>query len=230
MRIPYLKEKTGQPYGKLFVNTFIEILLRGFTIYLMIVIGAILVLSKYAYNPYISIIRYLVVIWFIVFALVVLYFIKKERGEKIFFRLIKYLVPKNFKENLKRFVSTFYTDFPRLRVLILPIILSTIVWIIIFTQEYLIVLALGVDIEYFVFLLIYPIANVAGFIPVTLAGIGIREAVAIFIFPLVYSDVTGLQIFAIAIIGFFVTDVLVGFVGFLLSLTETVDKKSFFKH
>ena len=230
IRIPYLKEKTGEPYGKLFVNTFIEINMRGFSIYLMVVTGAILVLTEYSYIPEIAFLRYIIFLWFTLFCLVMLYFIGKERGEKVFFALIKFIIPRKFKKNLNSFVSTFYKDFPKLRVLILPIILSTVTWIIIFTQEYLIVLSLGVNIDYLVFLLVFPIANIAGFIPISIAGLGVREAVAIFIFPLLYADVTGIQIFTIAIIGFMVTDAITGLVGFSLSLTETVDKKSFLKH
>jgi uncharacterized protein (TIRG00374 family) len=224
MRIPYLKEKTEQPYGKLFINTLIEIILRSVTIYIIILIGAIIFLSNQPEYLYI------ILIWTAIFLSIILYFIKKERGEKIFFGLVKYLIPKKLKPHLNSFVATFYEDFPRLKVLINPMLLSTITWFIIFTQEYIIVIALGLDIPYFAFLFIFPIANVAGFIPITFAGIGIRELTAIAIFTVLYPSVTEIEIFVIAIIGFIVTDVITGFAGFLLSLTETVDKKNFIKN
>lgn len=217
IRIAYLKEKTNQPYGKLFVNTFIEITMRGVSIYIMIVIGAILFLSE---NPEYHYILYLTIIWLIIFFSTISFFIKKERGEKVFRVIVKIFIPSRLKSDLNRFVETFYQEFPRIKKLILPITLSVFTWIIIFTQEYLLIIPLNLEIDYFVFLLIYPIANVAGFIPITIAGIGTREITAITIFTFLYPSVTGLQIFVIAIIGFLITDVITGFVGFFLSLTE----------
>lgn len=222
MRIPYLKEKTGEPYGKIFVNTFIEISMRGFSVYLMILLGALFFLSS------IKEIFYVILVWFIIFTSVIFYFIKKERGEKIFFLFIKYIIPKRFKSAVNRFISTFYNDFPRIRVLILPVFLSVITWFLIFTQYYIFVIALGLQISYIAFLFLFPIANVAGFIPITIAGIGIREITAITIFTTIYN-VSKEEILVVSLLGFIIIDIITAFVGFLLSLTETVDKKSFLK-
>lgn len=222
MRIPYLKEKTGEPYGKLFVNTFIEITMRGFSVYLMILLGALFFLSS------IKEIFYVILIWFIVFSSVIIYFINKERGEKVFFLFVKYFIPKKFKVTLNRFISTFYKDFPRIRILMLPVFLSVITWFLIFTQYYVFVIALGLQISYIAFLFLFPIANVAGFIPITIAGIGIREITAITIFTTIYN-VSKEEILVVALMGFFIIDIVTAFIGFLLSLTETVDKTSFLK-
>ena len=222
MRIPYLKEKTGQPYGKLFVSTFIEITMRGFSVYFMILIGALIFLSS------IKEIFYVILVWFIIFSSVIFYFIKKERGEKIFYLLVKYFIPKRFKFSLNSFIRTFYNDFPRIRLLILPVLLSVITWVLIFTQYYIFVIALGLQIPYIAFLFLFPIANVAGFIPITIAGVGIREITAITIFTTIYN-VTKEEILVVSLLGFLIIDIVTGFVGFLLSLTETVDKKSFLK-
>jgi uncharacterized protein (TIRG00374 family) len=222
MRIPYLKDKTGEPYGKIFVNTFIEISMRGFSIYLMILLGALFFLSS------IKEFFYVILVWFIIFTSVIFYFIKKERGEKIFFLFIKYIIPKRFKVSVNRFISTFYNDFPRIRVLILPVFLSVITWFLIFTQYYIFVIALGLQISYIAFLFLFPIANVAGFIPITIAGIGIREITAITIFTTIYN-VSKEEILVVSLLGFIIIDIITAFVGFLLSLTETVDKKSFLK-
>jgi uncharacterized protein (TIRG00374 family) len=222
MRIPYLKDKTRQPYGKLFVNTFIEIAIRSFSIYLMILIGAFFFLSS------IKEIFYIVIIWFVIFTSLIFYFIKKERGEKIFYIFVKYFIPKRFKVSINSFISTFYDDFPRLKVLILPIFLSILTWVLIFTQYYIFVIALGLQISYIAFLFLYPIANIAGFIPITIAGIGIREITAITIFTTIYN-VKKEEILIISLLGFIIVDIVTGFAGFLLSLTETVDKKNFIK-
>ena len=137
---------------------------------------------------------------------------------------IRLLIPKKIKPHFHRFVNTFYDDFPRIRKLIFPLLIGLITWIIIFSQEYLIVYALGLDIPYHYFLLLFPIANVAGFLPITFAGLGTRELTSIFLFSTLFG-VAEEPVFAFTIMGFLVTDVFTGFIGFLASLTETRDKK-----
>jgi len=66
------------------------------------------------------------------------------------------------------------------------------------------------------------------FIPITIAGIGVREITAITIFTTIYN-VSKEEILVVSLLGFIIIDIITAFVGFLLSLTETVDKKSFLK-
>ena len=217
MRIPYMKEKTDEPYGKLFVNVVIEPIIHTLTLYGMIFIGALLVLEKFP-----ELLK-LIIGWIIILAIILIYFIKKERGEKLFYTLIKYFIPKSKKGDFNRFVHTFYADFPKLSKLVLPLILGFFTWVIIFTQFYIFVLALDLPIPFIHFLLLFTVANVVSFIPISFAGLGTREATAFFIFPALYR-VEGTQILVVSLMGFLVTDVFLGSVGFLLSLTEAREK------
>jgi len=218
MRVPYLKEKTGEPYGKLFVNSVVETVIHTLSLYGMMILGAILVIGT------IPELLAITIGWVIILAVILFYFIKKERGEKLFFLLIKYFIPKNSKKHFNKFVSTFYADFPRMKKLMAPLFLGIFTWIIIFSQEYIIVLALGVDIPYLYFLLLFSIANTVGFIPITFAGLGTRELTAIFLFSTLFA-VSEEQVFVFTLVGFIITDTFTGFIGFLLSLTETREKK-----
>lgn len=213
MRVPYMKEKTGEPYGKLFVNTLIETIIHTFSLYGMMVIGAVLVLET------IPEVFPIATGWILILVIVLLYFIKKERGEKLFFILIKYIIPKIIKGQINKFVDTFYADFPKIRKLILPLILGIFTWIIIFSQEYIIVIALNLNIPYLYFLLLFPIANFAGFIPITFAGLGTRELTSIIIFTTIFT-VTKEEVFVFTLLGFIITDLFTGFIGFILTLTE----------
>ena len=214
MRVPYLKEKTGEPFGKLFINTIIETFIHAFSLYGMMIIGAIMVIEMLPELLPITI------IWILSFAILAVYFTKKERGEKVFRITINYLIPKKIKPHLHAFVDTFYSDFPRFKTMILPYVLGIFTWIIVFSQEYLSLLGLGLQIPYFAFLLLFPIANTAGFIPITFAGLGTRELTAIFIFTALFP-VAKEQILVLSLVGFIVTDLFLGFLGFLLSLTES---------
>lgn len=214
MRVPYMKERTGEPYGKLFVNSVIETILHTLSLYGMMIIGAILVFGSFPELFYIT------GTWVVGLGLILIYFIKRERGEKIFSFLIRNTIPKKFRDKSNKFVNTFYRDFPQLKRLLLPLFIGIFTWIIIFTQEYIIILALGLNIPYLYFLLLFPIANTAGFIPITFAGLGTREAVSILIFTTLFS-VADHEVFVFTLVGFLITDILTGFVGFLLTLTET---------
>lgn len=218
MRIPYMKEKTFEPYGKLFVNTMIELVLHNLSLYALMIIGALIVIGR-------SIELFsIIMVWIVIVLIVLLFFIKKERGEKLFFILIKYFVPKKFKNNFNKFVGSFYLDFPKFSKLITPLLIGFFTWIIVFSQEYIFVYALGVEIPYIYFIFLFPIANTAGFIPITFAGLGTRELTSIFIFSTLFN-VEIEKIFVFTLIGFIATDLFTGFLGFILSLTETREKK-----
>jgi len=217
MRVPYLKEKTKEPYGKLFINTIIETFVHSFSLYAMMIIGALLMIGMI---PELLPITLAV---FFIFCFLTVYFTKKEWGEKFFKILIVYFIPKKLKIHLNAFVGSFYRDFPRFHMMILPYILGVITWIIVFSQEYLILMGLGLDIPYFMFLLLFPIANVAGFIPITFAGLGTRELTAILLFTSMFP-VAEEQILVVSLVGLIVTDLLLAALGFVLSLSETRSK------
>jgi uncharacterized protein (TIRG00374 family) len=217
MRIPYLKEKTGEPFGKLFVNTLIDTFVHSFSIYGMIIIGAFLVVGS------IPELLWIAIAWMIGFCLTALYFSGKNRGEKFFRVIITYLIPKKVKPHLNAFVDTFYSDFPRFKSVIIPYFIGIITWVIVFTQEYFVMLGLNLQIPYLTFLALYPIANVAGFIPISFGGLGTREFTAILIFTTLFA-VTAEQILVLSLVGFCITDIFLAFLGFLLSLTETRKK------
>lgn len=223
MRVPYMKEKTGEPYGKLFVNSSIDSILHTLSLYGMMFIGSLLIIGT------IPSLFYMSGVWILFLAVLLLYFIKKERGEKLFLLLVKYFVPGKIKRHLNDFVGTFYTDFPKIKKLIIPLILGAFTWIIVFSQGYLIVLALGLSIPYLSFLILFPIVNAASFLPITFAGLGTRELTSIFLFSTLFS-VAEEKIFVFTIIGFLIGDILPGFIGFILSLTETKKRGKSLEH
>ena len=217
MRIPHLKEYTGQPYGKLFVNSTIETIVHTFSLYVMILLGAFLVLSDY---PELFAIA---AGWMIIFLTVLFFFMKRDRGEYFFKLIIRYFIPKKFKMSVHKFSNSFYQDFPRIKNLLLPLFVGVFTWIIIFSQEYLLVIALDIPIPYLYFLLLFPLANAAGFIPITFAGLGTREFTAVVLFSTLFA-IPGEQIFVVSLLGFVLTDLFTGFIGFLVSIHEARKK------
>jgi uncharacterized protein (TIRG00374 family) len=218
MRVPYMKEVTNEPYGKLFVNSLIETFVHTFSMYGMIIVGAFLVFSS------IPDLLPLALLWIIIFSSVLFFFLKKERGEALFHALIRFFIPKSLKGNLARFVDTFYNEFPKVRNLILPLVIGISTWIIIFSQEYLIVFGMDVDIPYLHFLLLFPVANAAGFLPISPGGLGTRELVSVFLFSTLFG-IADADILIFTLIGFVVTDIFTGFIGMIVALLDTTVPK-----
>lgn len=217
MRVPYLKQRTREPYGKLFINTIIETFVHSFSLYGMMIIGAVLVIGT------IPELFPITVVVFLVFCIAAVFFTKKEWGEKFFRILIRAFIPRKLKIHFDAFVGSFYHDFPRFHTMILPFILGIITYVIVFSQEYLILMGLGLQIPYLMFLLLFPIANVVGFLPITFSGLGTRELTAIFLFTTLFP-VAEEQILVLSLVGLVVTDLCLAILGFFLSLTETRTK------
>jgi uncharacterized protein (TIRG00374 family) len=212
IRIAYMKDATNEPLGKLFVNSTIETAVHGLSLYFMMLIGAFIVAEFYP-EIFIGAI-------FFVFISIIIYafFIKKERGEKIFYFLIKLFIPKKFRIYLDKFVNTFYKDFPQIKDYILPFLLGIPAWIIIYSQIYILGLSLNIEIPYFIFLVLYPIGNIIAFIPISSAGLGTREMTLVLLFSL--FGVSPEKAIVLSLAGHLLTDVLTGFYGFIISLTE----------
>ena len=74
MRVPYMKEKTGAPYGKLFVNSTLEVVIHTMSLYGMIFLGAFLIMGTRPDLFFISVPGIsLIIIFFHVFAATILY-------------------------------------------------------------------------------------------------------------------------------------------------------------
>jgi len=217
IRIPYMKDETKEPLGKLFVNSTIETAVHGLSLYIMMLIGAFFVAEQYPE------IFFGACVFVGTSVLIYAFFIKKERGEKTFHFMIKLFIPKRFARHMGQFVDTFYNDFPRIRDYILPFLLGIPAWVIIYSQIYILGLSLDIEVPYFLFLVLYPIANIIAFIPISAAGIGTREATLVFLFSL--FGVAPEKAVVLSLAGHLLTDVLTGFYGFIISLTESRNNK-----
>ncbi len=217
-RIFYVKEHTNEPLGKLFVNTFITGVVNTVSLYIMMVIGALTLAEQYPLAFYGAI------IFLLTHAILFIYFIKKERGEKIIKIFIKYLTPKKFKNHLNNFTDTFYKDFPKIQDLISPFIIGIILNLLGFIQVYILALSLGItQIDFLPFIAIMSIVYLVAMVPITIGGFGTREAAMIFLFSL--YGVAPEKAVALSIARYFIFGMLPSLYGLVLALSEASDKK-----
>ncbi|MEF8848330.1 MAG: lysylphosphatidylglycerol synthase transmembrane domain-containing protein [Candidatus Thermoplasmatota archaeon] len=211
LRITYIKEKIKEPYGKLFINTFLESVTHQLSLFGMVLLGSLLIVNR------IPELFYLITTWVFVLGVILFYFSKRNRGEKFFKYLTKIFVIDKIKKPIKNFFNSFYKDFPELKKLFLPTFIGIVTWIILFSQYYIFVIPLEVDISYIYFLLLFPVANMVSIIPISFAGIGTRELTAVLLFSTLFS-INQEKIFIISLLGFILTDLTNGFLGFVFSI------------
>jgi glycosyltransferase 2 family protein len=220
-RVLYLKEETKEPTGKLFINLFSKSALDALSYYFIIIIAAIFYVDQYP-------VIFLIILVYIIFStFIFLFFVKKERGEKTFDWLIKYFVPKRLKEYLTRFSKTFYYDFPRIQDFIIPFILCIFVQIITYSQFYIIALSLGIEIPFNIFIVLYIISNIIALIPISIGGLGTREAALILLFT--PYGVAADKIVVLSLSNYILSGLLLGLSGFILSLMYASSNKKLLK-
>lgn len=211
VRIPYIKEVTKEPSGKIFTNILIEVILRSFSLYILMLAGAALLFRKQPEILY-------VVSIYVAIALSIYWFFSNPKRGKIALKILAKIFPKKRRDFAIYVIETFYKDFPEIKSLILPLILGGVTWLIAILQLYIIALSLDIEIPFHIFLVIYPLANAAGFIPISSGGIGTREAVVVFL--LSFFNISPERSLVLSLCGFFITDVLTGMYGFVISILE----------
>ena len=176
IKIPYLKDKTNEPTGKLVVNSSILSAVNTIPFYIPVLIVMFLFIDIPMDIKLFSLFVFLVVISPYMF------FIKKERGQKTLNFIINKFIPKRVKLSANNFAKTIYKDFPRMRDLIIPTLLSFPTWIITSAVMYMIALSIGFNVPFIAYLFLTPIASLVGCLPISIGGLGTKEAALIYFF------------------------------------------------
>jgi uncharacterized protein (TIRG00374 family) len=213
IKILYIRQKTKASLEKCLTFSLIE----GTTGFMMgLFLGCIgaFVLIDY-YPGLFSILILLLIIYIIIFVV----FMKKSQGGKIFNLIIKIIIPKRFKEKLDKSVDSLYEDIPRIRDTIIPSIIDIIVWIVLGFQVYIIAMAFSINIPFHIFTLVYIISVLSiGLIPVSVGGLGIREATFVFLMRPLGVD-PGVA-FVISLTGFIVNMLIPTIIGMFFAISE----------
>lgn len=182
IKIAYLKEKTNEPYGKLLTNSVIFSAISILSVFCFLFASSLFLIYK------IPILFPIIGIFFVIFLAIIFFFYKKDRGEKIFHRLIGLFIPKKAKKSFEKFADTFYYDFPNAKNLVLPFLIDFLPTVVVYSQLYLIALSLGIQIPYHEFILICPIITAVTILPINPGALGTRELTAVYLFSLYGVD------------------------------------------
>lgn len=208
-RAIYLKDESKEPIQKCFANLLIFSTIDYLTLLSLGILGGLLLSSIF---PNLFPIFLLIFIFVII---LLIFFIRKNLGKLFFKKLLQTKLLTSYKEKWHAHIDSLYKDIPTLKDLIFPILISLLGWILLFSELYLVSALFSVDVPYYYFILIIAISNVIALFPITVHGLGTREAsiIGLFsIFNVPQENALGFSFFWFvifwltpSIIGFFIT-------------------------
>ena len=178
IKVSYIKNKTNKSFGEAFSSVLADKILDLITLCILSLIGSLLLVE------YSSQILFKILIPIIILCFIIFFFIGKKRSSFILLFVYKFLIPHKLKSKAKESFNLFYDTIPKIKHLTPPFLLTILVWVLIYTQTYIIALSFNIKIPYYYFIPIFAISTVVTLIPVTIAGLGTRELTLITLFKL----------------------------------------------
>ncbi|MFH1608149.1 MAG: lysylphosphatidylglycerol synthase transmembrane domain-containing protein [archaeon] len=145
-------------------------------------------------------------------------FSDRKRSRILLGIIYRKLVPDKLKYKLKMGFDSFYEDMPKKRYFPLFFLLNLFNWVVLFATTFFVGRSLGIDISFFYFLAIMPIATLVAQIPITIAGLGTREITLIYLFKLFSIEPT--KVFSMSLIAMFLWFI-PSFMGIFLVIKKT---------
>lgn len=176
VKIFYLKDRVSQSIEECSSSAIIDKILETITLIFLGAIGSFFLIDRFP-NLYLQLIFILAIITLLFYI-----FYSKKRTRFVLKFLFNLIVLEKLKGRLRQSFHLFYDRFPCKRQLILPTILAIINWFLIYCLSFVVALALGIKINFFIFILLLPLAAMAGLLPITILGLGTRETALIILF------------------------------------------------
>ncbi len=205
MRAGYLKKYNNQHLGKGVSNYVLDKMMDLFSLVFLAIV------FSFTFRNLISINYFyfaLIGLTFLVFLLIIF---RKEYRSKSILKVFYRLIPKKMKGKVKNEFHLFYKDMPKKKYFILFFLFHVINWVVIYTITFFVGISLGINISFLYFLAILPIATLIGQIPITISGLGIREATMIKLFGLL--GIIPAKIFSMSMITLFIAGIIPAIIG-----------------
>lgn len=178
MRAPYLSRKTGRDMSECMSNIVIDKALGLATLFILGSAGSLFLIRR------VSGLALVVVPAAVLFVTALALFTNRELSRKVLSVFYRILVPKSMKQRASQSFDSFYRHLPGFRKL-LPVLMVTIFnWCVIYSQAFIISRAFGLAIPYHYFITLLPIATIVALVPITVSGLGTREAALVVLFGL----------------------------------------------
>lgn len=177
IKVVYLK-KDGYPIKKCLVNVIFD---RIFDLVFLFIIGCfslVFFIVNFGYNIFFFFST------FTLSLLIVLFFVKTQSARKLIKKAFYLIIPRNKQE---LWILSFKDFLGEIRMFKIPVyfkvtILTIFSWIVFYLQAYFIALSLSMPISFFYLAAALTISLLVSMVPISISGIGTREAVLILLF------------------------------------------------
>tara|TARA_Y100000310_G_scaffold282675_1_gene304078 strand:- start:982 stop:1905 length:924 start_codon:yes stop_codon:yes gene_type:complete len=199
IRADYLKKYSSMAKG--ISNFAIDKVMDIFSLFFLAIIMGYFFKDRFNFFS----LSYLIIV-FVIFLLLFFVFYNRKSSRFVLKFLYHKLFPQKLKNRIQVDFNSFYDDLPKKRFLILVFAVNILTWINAYLITYLVGLSLGINLPFIYFLAILPLATIVAQIPITINGLGTREAAMIGLFGL--FGIGAAKIFSMSIIGIFLGNVL----------------------
>jgi len=176
LKAAYLKDRINKSIEEcssgILVDRFLDILV----LFIFSIAGALVLISQFPF----LLTRIIMVL--IIVSLLFFIFYSKKRTRFLLKGLFNLLTPDKFKDKFRESFYLFYKNMPGKKILIRSFILTMVNWWLIYSQIFIIAKSLSININYFIFIFISALAISVGLLPITISGLGVREAAFIVLF------------------------------------------------
>jgi len=170
LRALYLKHESKAPLPKCVSNIITFNTLDYISLFLLGSIGGLFLLGQ---NLYLLVL--VLILLFSAIALLV-FFLRQKASKHLFERLLRTQIFQFIQRYMDDSIESFYEDLPTFRSLLLPFLVSFFSWFVFFTELYVIAQLFSIHVPYVTFIFMVAIAATIATIPISLYGLGTRDA------------------------------------------------------
>lgn len=171
LKAVYLQKKTNLPLAKTSSSVIIDRLLDLIVVSGMSVIGFLILADAFL----IDFNKTVIILVLVVLGSIVL--LNKNLTRICLKLFYEFFTPKKYKETLRKNFHNFYDSFPTIKEMLLPFAITAAIWFYMYTIHYMFALAFSItEVPFIPFITINAIGTMIALIPITVSGLGTREA------------------------------------------------------
>lgn len=167
----YLQKKTNLPLSKTSSSVLIDRLLDLIVVAGMSAIGVLILADAFL----IDFNKTVIILALIVLGCIVL--LNKNLTRLCLKLFYEFFTPKKYKETLRKSFYSFYDSFPTIKEMTFPFFITAAIWLYMYFIAYIFALSFSLtEVPFIPFIMISAIGTIVALIPVTISGLGTREA------------------------------------------------------
>jgi len=178
LRVLYLKYESKAPIPKCISNIITHNTIDYITIFILGSIGGLFLLGQYPY------LRILILILLFAISFLFIFFLRQKTSKPLFEKLLRTQIFQFIQHYMKDPIESFYEDLPSFKSLLLPFVVSFFSWFVFYTEMFLIAQLFNIHIPYITFFFMLAITSSIAVIPISIYGLGTRDATLVALFSL----------------------------------------------